>query len=107
METIRDRDLTGAHFERVSLRQASFEKVYLTEARMRAVDFSGADIRGGAFRGARMRGVELARRLTRTSPGWPQESGVLLADCLRVVLDEEWEHRRYAERDLDVVEKET
>ena len=38
-------------------------------------------------------------------PGWPPEGATFTArKCLRVVLNEEWEHRRYAERDLAVLE---
>lgn len=38
-------------------------------------------------------------------PGWPEEGEVLTPrQCLRVVLNEEWWHRRYAERDLTVLE---
>ncbi|PZA18802.1 DinB family protein, partial [Modestobacter versicolor] len=38
------------------------------------------------------------------SGGWPPPVSHRVADCLRVVLDEEWEHRRFAERDLTVLE---
>jgi hypothetical protein len=44
--------------------------------------------------------------VTRTEPGWPQEEGVPVKDCLRTVLNEEWEHRLYAERDLTTLERE-
>jgi len=38
--------------------------------------------------------------------GWPDEGKVLTPrKCLRVVLNEEWWHRRYAERDLDWLEE--
>lgn len=38
-------------------------------------------------------------------PGWPDEGRTLTPRrCLRVVLNEEWWHRRYAERDLTVLE---
>lgn len=43
---------------------------------------------------------QLAARVTRTGPGWPQLEDVAVEECLRVVLVEEWEHRLYAERDL-------
>jgi hypothetical protein len=49
MTRFSDQDLTGAHFERVSLR----------DAHMDAVDLTGAQIRGVVFNGSRMRGVEL------------------------------------------------
>ena len=38
--------------------------------------------------------------VTRTEPGWPQVEDFPLKQCLRIVLNEEWEHRLYAERDL-------
>jgi DinB family protein/pentapeptide repeat protein len=34
------------------------------------------------------------------APGWPQPRSYPVRDCLLVVLNEEWEHHRYAERDL-------
>jgi hypothetical protein len=37
-------------------------------------------------------------------PGWPPARAFPIAECLRVVLNEEWEHRLYAERDLAVLE---
>jgi hypothetical protein len=37
-------------------------------------------------------------------PGWPPAHAFPVAECLRVVLSEEWEHRLYAERDLAVLE---
>ena len=38
-------------------------------------------------------------------PGWPDEGATFpVRDCLLVVLNEEWWHRRYAERDLAVLE---
>lgn len=48
----------------------------------------------------------LASEVSRTEPGWPQLESFPYADCLRIVLNEEWEHRLYAERDLTVLEKE-
>ena len=47
----------------------------------------------------------LAARVTRTEPGWPQETDFPVKQCLRIVLNEEWEHRHYAERDLTALEK--
>jgi uncharacterized damage-inducible protein DinB len=33
-------------------------------------------------------------------PGWPQPRSYPVRECLLIVLNEEWEHRLYAERDL-------
>jgi uncharacterized damage-inducible protein DinB len=38
------------------------------------------------------------------APGWPQPRSYPVRECLLVILNEEWEHRLYAERDLDVLE---
>ena len=38
------------------------------------------------------------------APGWPPPRNYPVRECLQVVLNEEWEHRRYAERDLAVLE---
>ncbi len=48
---------------------------------------------------------QLASTVTRTEPGWPQIEDFPLKQCLRIVLNEEWEHRLYAERDLDLLQK--
>ena len=37
-------------------------------------------------------------------PGWPRPRSYPVRECLLVILNEEWEHRRYAERDLDGLE---
>jgi len=37
-------------------------------------------------------------------PGWPAPRSYPVRECLLIVLTEEWEHRRYAERDLDALE---
>jgi hypothetical protein len=47
---------------------------------------------------------QLASEVTRTEPGWPQEENVSVKYCLRIVLNEEWEHRLFAERDLSALE---
>ena len=36
-------------------------------------------------------------------PGYPPAGAYPVAECLRTVLNEEWQHRLYAERDLDVL----
>jgi hypothetical protein len=37
-------------------------------------------------------------------PGWPEPRSYLVRECLQVILNEEWEHRLYAERDLDALQ---
>ena len=37
-------------------------------------------------------------------PGWPPPRSFLVRECLLVILNEDWEHRLYAERDLQVLE---
>ncbi|SDM39421.1 Pentapeptide repeat-containing protein [Allokutzneria albata] len=49
----------------------------------------------------------LASTVTRTEPGWPQLEGFPVKTCLRIVLNEEWEHRLYAERDLPSAQPES
>ena len=38
------------------------------------------------------------------TPGYPESESFAVRRCLQAVLIEEWEHRLYAERDLDVLE---
>jgi len=37
-------------------------------------------------------------------PGWPESRSYPVRECLLRILSEEWEHRLYAERDLDALE---
>src|SRR5215472_2357608 len=37
-------------------------------------------------------------------PGWPPPRSFSVRECLLVILNEEWEHRLYAERDLDALQ---
>jgi hypothetical protein len=37
-------------------------------------------------------------------PGWPPPRSFPVRECLQVILNEEWEHRLYAERDLDTLQ---
>ncbi len=37
-------------------------------------------------------------------PGWPRPRSYPVRECLLVILSEEWEHRLYAERDLDALQ---
>ncbi|MFG1614733.1 DinB family protein [Nonomuraea wenchangensis] len=48
----------------------------------------------------------LAAEVTRTEPGWPRLERFPIKECLHIVLNEEWEHRLYAERDLNALQKE-
>ena len=41
------------------------------------------------------------------APGWPRPRSYPVRECVLVVLNEEWEHRLYAERDLAVLESRT
>lgn len=50
---------------------------------------------------------ELAADVTRSEPGWPRMENFPVKECLRIVLNEEWQHRLYAERDLDALEPAT
>jgi hypothetical protein len=43
---------------------------------------------------------QLASSVTRTEPGWPKITDFPFKECLLIVLNEEWEHRNFAERDL-------
>lgn len=37
-------------------------------------------------------------------PGWPRSISYPVRECLLIILNEEWQHRQYAERDLDALE---
>ncbi|WP_086821013.1 DinB family protein [Allokutzneria sp. NRRL B-24872] len=43
---------------------------------------------------------QLDSQVTRTEPGWPQAEDFSFRTCLWIVVNEEWEHRLHAERDL-------
>ena len=38
------------------------------------------------------------------APGWPRPLSYPIREVLLIILNEEWEHRLYAERDLDDLE---
>jgi hypothetical protein len=40
-----------------------------------------------------------------TQPGYPEPASFPVRRCLRAILNEEWQHRLYAERDLDALER--
>ncbi|TWP35261.1 DinB family protein [Leekyejoonella antrihumi] len=46
---------------------------------------------------------QLEETVTQTEPGWPQLEDFPVAQCLSIVVNEEWHHRLYAERDLDAL----
>lgn len=46
----------------------------------------------------------LEETVTMTEPGWPQIEDFPLRQCLFIVVNEEWHHRLYAERDLTALE---
>ena len=41
------------------------------------------------------------------APGWPEPRSYPVRECLLVIVNEEWEHRLYAERDLDALKAQT
>jgi uncharacterized damage-inducible protein DinB len=45
-----------------------------------------------------------ARTTPVEGPGWPRPASYPVRECLLIVLNEEWHHRQYAERDLAVLE---
>jgi uncharacterized damage-inducible protein DinB len=49
---------------------------------------------------AKLTDEKLAETVTCTEPGHPKEVDFPVKQCLLVLLNEEWEHRLYAERDL-------
>lgn len=49
---------------------------------------------------------QLASAVTRTEPGRPRAEAFPFKGCRNIVLNEEWEHRLHAERDLTALEKE-
>lgn len=49
---------------------------------------------------AKLTDEKLAETVTCTEPGHPKEEDMPVKECLLVLLNEEWEHRLYADRDL-------
>jgi hypothetical protein len=47
---------------------------------------------------------QLSSTVTVQEPGWPQLEEFPLQECLLIVLNEEWQHRLYAERDLSALD---
>lgn len=46
---------------------------------------------------------QLESHVSRAEPGWPAIDDFPFSECLLIVLNEEWEHRNFAERDLDAL----
>ena len=84
-----EQDLTHARFERVTLLAVRAERQTMVREVMDSLTEE-----------------QLASAVSRTEPGWPQVEDFPAKECLRIVLNEEWEHRLYAERDLIALEKE-
>ena len=126
--------LTGARFHDVDLTGARFDLVDLTGVTIRGsalvnVDISGEieNLRVNGVDVVPLVEAELNRRypdrvkmrpadagLTdeqlagRTAPvlepGYPEPESFPVRRCLQAILSEEWQHRLYAERDLDALE---
>ncbi|HZA74208.1 MAG TPA: hypothetical protein VE476_15025 [Propionibacteriaceae bacterium] len=62
-----------------------------TSADLKASRFTDVDLTDGRFRSLLLSGA------TFRAVYFP------VAECLTVILSDEWEHRRYAERDLEVL----
>lgn len=126
--------LTGARFHNVDLTGARFDLLDLTGVTIRGsalvnVDISGEieNLRVNGVDVTPLVEAELNRRypvrvkmrpadagLTdeqlagRTAPvlepGYPEPESFPVRRCLQAILSEEWQHRLYAERDLDALE---
>ena len=92
------------------LRGARFVECDLSGVVMRGVDVAGMDIdapRLAEGRGLRVNGVDVTpwveAELDRRNPHDPAAAETVRS-CLHVVLQESWEHLRFALRDLDAIE---
>jgi pentapeptide repeat protein len=105
-------DLQGAEFVDADLHGARFVRADLSGVVMRAVDVQGTDIDapwlfdGESF--LRVNGVDVIPFVdelgdTRKNPWNPDRQETTLS-CLHVILKEEWDHHRYAVRDLEAIE---
>jgi hypothetical protein len=109
-------DLSGSRFERVVQAGAEFRAVDLSHARFRGVDLGGVVVRGvelvdvcdGEIRKLVVNGVDVAPLAAHTEPvegpGWPPPQSFQVRECLLIVLNEEWHHRQFAERDLGALQ---
>lgn len=81
------------------LKDSRFERVNLAGTRLNRVDLTGAEFRSCALTDESLAGDTTAV----DAPGWPEPISFPVRECLLVMLNEEWEHRPYAERDLGVL----
>jgi uncharacterized protein YjbI with pentapeptide repeats len=110
--------LTGSRFERADLSGSEFVTTNLSGSRFRNIDLSGSVLRGIA-----LVDVEIDAMIVNVTINgidiWPLIDAELnrrdpdratmrrdyqVKECLQVVLNEEWEHHRFAERDLAILE---
>ncbi len=107
-----------ADFIREDLTGARFEQVDLTGSRFRNVDMTGTTIRGallvnmdidGLLENIRINGVDVVPLIeAELDRRYPDRVKMRPADADGYrqawdILNEEWEHRLYAERDLDLL----
>jgi len=64
-------------------------------------EFIDKDLSGARFEEVNLRGA----RFGSWSPGYPESMSFPVQRCLGCIVNEEWEHRLFAERDLAVLEE--
>jgi hypothetical protein len=89
---------------------AELDRRYPDRAKMRPADPAGFREAWEVLERLWGQSVERARRLppellheSVEGPGWPRPRSYPVRECLLCILSEEWEHRLYAERDLDAL----
>ena len=95
-------DLTGSRFEQVDLSGARFHNVYLTGATIRGAVLVNVEI-DGLIQDVRVNGVDVVPLVEAELKGYPEPESYPVRRCLQAILTEEWEHRLFAERDLDLL----
>jgi hypothetical protein len=74
-------------------------------AEQRGPAFAHAELTGARFPEVAVRGARIEAELDRRGPGGPDQAETFLVrERLGIVHNEEWWHRRYAERALAVLE---
>lgn len=92
-------DLAGSRFEDVDVSGARFHNVDLTGAKIRGALLVDVDI-NGEVDNVRINDVDVGPLIE----GYPPPDTYAVRRCLQAVMNEEWAHRLYAERDLAVLE---